>query len=161
MAENVELPEEVASDLPGGVLLLNEGLARLLILPYAGTLIVSYDLRAGVPAYSPIVLHRDSDYGLRMASVRRVHGVGVLHLTESTIAFFKEDGTLAWRHDGNFAGWAIEGTTSEEALLLRGDWTGNEERERRALHDGRMLGSSENGEGRAANDGRGGHACCP
>jgi hypothetical protein len=140
MAEEVELPEQVASDLPAAVLLLNESLGRLLILPYAGSLVLACDLRTGVPAYPPIVLHRVSDHGLRMASVRQVHDTGVLHLTESSIAFFNEEGTLAWRDDGNFAGWAIEGTTSDEVLLLKGDWAGNEDRERRALDDGRRLG---------------------
>jgi hypothetical protein len=132
-ADDVVLPEAVAEDLTAGVLLLNEETGGLLFLPYAGDLIISYDLTHGTLAYEPLVLPRASDRGLRMATVRLVAGFGAVYLTESTIAGFHEDCTLAWREDGDFAGWEIERITNDEVLLLRGDWAGNEERRRRAL----------------------------
>ena len=85
-ADDVELPETVAEDVTGGVLLLNDDLGRLLYLPYTGELVVAYRLEDGAPAYQPIRLPRDPDHGLRMATVRVLPNLGALHLTESTLA---------------------------------------------------------------------------
>lgn len=138
-ADDVDLPEAVAADITGGILLLNEDLGRLLILPYAGEFVVAYGLREGTPIYPPLAIRRYADHGLRMAEVRLLLGLGALLLTESTLACFQEDCTLAWRQDGDFAGWTIEGTTCDEVLLLAGDWTGMEQRQRLALADGTRL----------------------
>ena len=136
-SEDVELPEVVAADITAGVLLLNEEIGRLLFLPYAGELIVAYDLKEGEPAYPPVVIPRDDDRGMRMAIVRVLPGLDALYLTEGTLARFSGDCMLLWRVDEDFAGWTIEGVTHDEALLVSGDWSGREDRQFRALADGR------------------------
>ena len=136
---DVELPEAVAADLTGGVLLLNDQLARLLYLPYAGEQVIAYDLREGTPLYSPITIPRQADRGLRMAAVRVLPDDGAIHLTESTLACFRADCTLAWRHDDDFAGWAIEGVGLDAVHLVAGDWSGNEHRQSRSLANGNRL----------------------
>src|SRR5258708_33225260 len=73
-SEDVELPEVVAADITAGVLLLNEEIGRLLFLPYAGGLIVAYDLKEGGPAYPPVVIPRDDDRAIRLAIVRGLPG---------------------------------------------------------------------------------------
>lgn len=135
-SEDVELPEVVAIDVTAGVLLLDEEIGRLLFLPYAGTLIVAYDLKLGEPVYPPVVIPRDDDPGMRMSIVRVMPGVDALYLTEATLARFGSDCTLLWRVDEDFAGWTIEGVTHDEVLLVSGDWTGRENRQFRALADG-------------------------
>jgi len=139
MAEDLELPEAVAVDLTGGVLLLNEDIGRLLFLPYAGEVAVTYALDDGAQAFPTVKLPRDPDIGLRMAVVRLLPGLGAVHLTEGSLALFGEDGSLAWRHEEDFAGWTIEGTTLDEMQLLWGDWEGRESRQRRAVIDGTRL----------------------
>lgn len=138
-ADDVELPSAVAEDITGGVLLMNDSLGRLLYLPYAGHLIVAYDLRKGALAYPEITLPRNPDHGLRMATSRVVPGGGVIYLAESTLARFREDCTLAWRKDEDLLGWALEGLSLEKVDLVAGDWTGKQERQRRALVDGGRL----------------------
>jgi hypothetical protein len=135
-SENVELPEVVAADITAGVLLLNEEIGRLLFLPYAGDLIVAYDLKEGQPAYPPVAIPRDDDRGMRMSIVRVLPGVDALYLTEATLARFSGDCMILWRVDEDFAGWTIEGVTHDEVLLESGDWTGREDRQSRALADG-------------------------
>jgi hypothetical protein len=135
-SENIELPEVVAADITAGVLLLNEEIGRLLVLPYAGELIVAYDLKKGEPAYPPVAIPRDEDRGMRMSTVRVLPGIEALYLTEATLARFGDDCTLLWRVDEEFGGWSIEGVTHEEVLLVSGDWTGREDRQSRALGDG-------------------------
>jgi hypothetical protein len=68
-SESVELNETVAADITAGVLLLNEEIGRLLFLPYAGGLIVAYDLKEGEPVYPPVAIPRDEDRGMRMSIV--------------------------------------------------------------------------------------------
>jgi hypothetical protein len=135
-SENVELPETVAADITAGVLLLNEEIGRLLFLPYAGELIVAYDLKEGEPAYPPVAIPRDDDRGMRMSIVRLLPGVDAVYLTEATLARFSGDCMLLWRVDDDFAGWTIEGVTHDEVLLVSGDWTGREDRQSRTLADG-------------------------
>ena len=74
-----------------------------------------------------------------MSIVRVLPGVDALYLTEATLARFSGDCALLWRVDEDFAGWTIEGVTHGEVLLVCGDWTGREERQSRALADGRRL----------------------
>jgi hypothetical protein len=136
-SENVELPEAVAADMTAGVLLVNEKVGRLLYLPYAGDLIVAYDLKEGELVYPPVIIPRHDDRGLRMSIVRVLPGVDALYLTEATLARFSGDCRLLWRVDEDFAGWTIEGVTHDEVLLVSGDWTGREERQSRALADGK------------------------
>jgi hypothetical protein len=136
-SENVELPEAVAADITTGVLLLNEEMGRLLYLPFAGELIVAYGLKQGEPLYPPVVIPRDDDRGMRMSIVRVLFGIDALYLTEATLARFSDDCTLLWRVDEDFAGWTVEGVTHDEVLLVSGDWTGREERQSRALSDGK------------------------
>ncbi len=136
---DLELPEAVAADLTGGVLLLNDQLARLLYLPYAGEQVVAYDLKEGTPLYPPITIPRQADRGLRMAAVRVLPDDGAIHLTESTLTCFREDCTLSWRQDDDFAGWAIEGVGLDAVHLVAGDWSGNEDRQSRSLADGDRL----------------------
>lgn len=139
VSDDVEIPESVAGDLTGGVLLLNDDLGRLLFLPYAGGLVVSYDLENGSFVEAPLALRRSPDRGLRMASVRLAPELGVVYLTESTLALLRGDCTLAWRYDENFAGFTVEAITHEEVQLLASDWLGHEERQRRALTDGAKI----------------------
>lgn len=122
-----------------GVVLLNDELGRLLFLPYAGDLVVAYDLKLGEPIYPGMRIPRQPDHGLRMAAVRLLPGRGVVYLTEMTLACFGEDGNLAWREDEDFAGWIIEGSTLDELYMLAGDWAGNEQRQTRSLADGHRL----------------------
>lgn len=136
---DVELPEAVAVDLTGGVLLLNDQLGRLLYLPYAGELVVAYDLKGGVTLYPPITIPRHAEHGLRMAAVRALPDGGAIHLTESTLACFREDCTPAWRRDDDFSGWAIEGVGLDAVHLVAGDWSGNERRQSRSLASGDPL----------------------
>jgi hypothetical protein len=136
-SEDVQLPEIVAADITAGVLLLNEEIGRLLFLPYAGELIVAYDLKEGEPVYPPVAIPRNEDRGMRMSIVRVLPGVQALYLTEATLARFSGDCMPMWRADEDFAGWTIEGVTNDEVLLVFGDWTGAEDRQYRALSDGR------------------------
>ena len=138
-AEDIALPELVATDLPAGVLLLNDELGRLLILPYAGECLIAYDLREGQPIFDPMQFPRSDDRGLRMAAVRVLPNLGAIYLTEGSLACFREDCVPAWRVDGDFAGWSFEGVTPKEVLLVAGDWSGNERRQSRSLEDGRLL----------------------
>jgi hypothetical protein len=138
-SENVEVPEIVAADITAGVLLLNEENGRLLFLPYAGELIVAYDLKEGEPVYPPVSIPRAKDRGMRMSTVRLLPGVEVLYMTEATLARFGSNCVPMWRVDEDFAGWTFEGVTNEKVLLLSSDWTGGEERQSRALTDGRRL----------------------
>jgi hypothetical protein len=138
-AGDVELPETVAADLTGGVLLLNDHLGRLLYLPYAGELVVAYDLREGAMLSSPIAIPRHADHGLRMAAVRVLPDDGAVHLTESTLACFRADCTLAWRQDDDFEGWAIEGIGLDAVHLVADNWSGSENRQRRSLASGDRL----------------------
>lgn len=115
---DVDLSSEVVSDITAGVLLLNEETGRLLFLPYAGELITAYDLNKGEVLFSPLRLERDPDHGMRLAAVRILKDLGAVYLTESTLARFLEDCTLAWRRDEEFDGWVIEGVTSNEVLLV-------------------------------------------
>lgn len=72
-----------------------------------------------------------------MAVVRLVPGVGVVHLTELTLALFQDDCALAWlRQVDEFMGWTIEGVGLDEIYLIPSDWSGNEQRESRSLVDG-------------------------
>jgi hypothetical protein len=135
-SESVELNETVAADITAGVLLLNEEMGRLLFLPYAGWLIVAYDLKEGEPVYPPVAIPRDEDRGMRMSIVRVLPGVDALYLTEATLARFSGDCMPMWRVDEDFAGWSIEGVTHDEVLLVTGDWTGREDRQSRSLADG-------------------------
>lgn len=136
MAENTELPESVAADLVAAVLLLNDQDGKLLILPYAGELAVAYDLKTCELAYPATSLPRNADPGLRIATVRTVFHLGVVHLTEATLVLFREDGAVAWRKEGDFSGWAIEGATSDDLLLVLADWAGNEDRQTRSMATG-------------------------
>ena len=135
-SEDVELPEAVATDITDGVLVLNDEMGRLLFLPYAGELVVVYDLKEGEAAYPPLIIPRNDDHGMRMPVVRLLSGVGAIYLTEATLARFRDDCTLMWRIDEDFAGWAIEGITHDEVLLVASDWTGREERQSRTLANG-------------------------
>lgn len=137
--EDIQVPEAVAADITGGVLLLNDEMGRLLCLPYAGELLIAYDLKEGDPVLTPMIIPRSNHFGLRMAAVRLLPGLGAIHLTESTLACFREDCTLAWRLDEDLAGWTIEGTTLDEVHLLSADWAGNEQRQCRSLVDGTQL----------------------
>ena len=136
-SEDVELPEVVAADITAGVLLLNDEMGRLLFLPYASEVIVAYDLKVGEILYPLVVIPRDGDRGMRMSIVRVLPGVDAVYLTEATLARFSADCRLLWRVDDDFAGWTIEGVTHEDVLLVSGDWTGREQRQSRALADGR------------------------
>lgn len=135
-SEGVELPSDVATDITGGVLLVNDEAGRLLYLPYAGESIVAYDLRTGEPVASPIPLTRDPDRGMRSAVVKLVPGRGALHLTEATLMFLAEDCTLAWRRDGDFGGWGVEAVTLDQICLRAAHPTGSERRQVRSLADG-------------------------
>lgn len=137
-AADVDLPESVSADLTAGVLLLNDEAGRLLFLPYAGDEVVAYDLKAGELLYPAVSFPRHQDHGLRMAVVRLLPDVGVVHLTEATLALYRVDCTLAWRQDDDFAGWSIEGVGLDEVHLISGDWSGNEQRQGRSLADGTM-----------------------
>jgi hypothetical protein len=139
-SDDIELPEHVAEDLTGGVLLLNDAAGSLLSLPYAGDLVAAYDLTNGEPMYPPIVLHRNPDRGLRMATVRVIPGRGVVYLTEASLALFGDDCRPVWRKDEDFQGWTIEAQTGDELRLLAGDWAGREQRQARSLLDGARLG---------------------
>lgn len=138
-SDNVELPEAVAADITGGVLLLNDEKARLLFLPYAGELVVAYDLKEGDTLYPGIAIPRNPERGLRMATVRVLPGLGAIHLTEATLSCFREDCTLVWRQDDDFAGWTVEATTLNQMHLVAGDWSGREQRQTRSLVDGTRL----------------------
>lgn len=138
-SEDKELPTAVAVDVTSGVLLLSAELGRLLFLPYAGELAAVYDLRTGEPVYPAIELLRDDDHGMRMASVRVVTGLGAVHLTEVTLSCFREDCTLAWRHDGDFGGWSVEVVGVDTLGLVCGDWSGRERRQVWALASGQRL----------------------
>jgi hypothetical protein len=136
-SEDVELPEVVAADITAGVLLLTDEIGRLLFLPYAGELIVAYDLKEGEPVCPPIAIPREDDPGMRMSIVRVLPGVDALYFTEATLARFSGDCMVLWRVDEDFAGWTIEGVMHDEVLLVSGDWTGREDRQSRSLADGR------------------------
>jgi hypothetical protein len=135
-AADVGLPASVAADLTGGVLLLNDDEGRLLFLPYAGHEVVAYDLKEGELLYPVVSLPRHQEQGLRMAVVRLIPNLGVMHLTEATLTLYWDDCTVAWRQDDDFGGWSIEGIGLDEAHLVTGDWSGNEQRQRRSLADG-------------------------
>jgi hypothetical protein len=74
-----------------------------------------------------------------MAVVRVLPDDGAIHLSESSLVCFREDCTLAWRQNDDFAGWAIEGVGLDSVHLVAGDWSGNEQRQRRSLASGRRL----------------------
>lgn len=135
-SDDISLPEAVAADITGGSVLMNDAFGRLLFLPYAGELVVSYDLQQGELASPLMTLPRNREYGLRMSTLRLLPDIGVIYLTESTLACFREDCTVAWRQDENFLGWTIEGVNLAEVHLLDGNWTGREQRQTRALADG-------------------------
>jgi len=137
--EDIELPEAVSAEIPGGVLLLSDEPGRLLFLPYAGELVVAYDLKQGEPVYPLVSIPRNPDRGLRMAVVRVFPDLGAIFLTEATLACFREDCTIAWRHDEDFAGWTIEGITLQGLHLIAGDWAGREQCQTRSLVDGNRL----------------------
>jgi hypothetical protein len=137
--EDIQVPPPVAADVTGGVLLLNEEAARLLFLPYAGELVVLYDLAQAQEASPPIFIPRDPDHGMRMAAVRIVAGRGAVYLTEMTLMLLTEQCDLAWRRDEDFAGWSIEEITPNEVHLSSGDWLGREQRQVRSLVDGTRL----------------------
>jgi hypothetical protein len=84
-------------------------------------------------------LRRVHERGLRVATPRVVPSVGVLHLTEATLALFREDCTPAWLCEGDFAGWTVEAITPNEVRLLTGDWAGHQKRQTRSLVDGASL----------------------
>lgn len=143
LASDMELPEAVAQDVTAGVLLLNDELGRLLYLPYAGEVVWGFDLKSGEPLFSPMELVRNPDRGLRMASFLVIPGLGAAHLTESSLALFRDDGLLAWRRDDDFQGWVLDGRTSHELHLKAGDWVGNVSRQSRSLDDGARLSSED------------------
>ena len=140
MSENVEVPAAVAWDLTAGALLLNDDLGKLLFLPHSGKVVIAYDLTTGKTAYPAMNIPRADDRGLRTATIRIVPQFGVVYLTEATLAAFREDLDVAWRHDDDFAGWTIEGVTHDEVLLVISDWTGNEQRQSRSLATGDHAG---------------------
>jgi hypothetical protein len=139
MGDDVTLPDAVASDLTGGVLLLNDEIGRVLYLPYAGEVVWAYDLASVEPLPAPIDLRRNPDRGLRMATLLVIPALGAAHLTESTLSLYREDCSLAWRHDEDFQGWIIDGQTAHELHLRAGDWTGRVFRQSRRLTDGSLL----------------------
>jgi hypothetical protein len=138
-SEDLELPESVAADMTSGVLLLNDELGRLLFLPYAGECVATFDLREGEPLHPLTEIPRDPDRGMRMAVVRLVPALGALHLTETTLMFFHEDCTLAWRQDDDFGGWAVEAIRLDEVDLVLEDWSGNERHQTWQLSTGKRL----------------------
>jgi hypothetical protein len=136
---DLELPASVAEELTGGGLLLNQEQGRLLLLPYASQSVVSYDLKEGRELHEPVVLRRNPDRGLRMATALVVPSHGVALLTESTLSLFREDCSVTWVREDDFQGWIIKGSTPHELLLVASDWTGQESRQSRSLDDGRRL----------------------
>ncbi|GAB4009376.1 hypothetical protein [Nocardioides ultimimeridianus] len=138
-AGDVELPHAVARDLTAGVLVLNDELGRLVYLPYAGAIITAYDLREGECLTPPFEIPRDPDRGMRTASARLARGLGILHLTEATMALVNEDCTLGWIQIGDFRGWGIEGVRADEVDLLFEDWSGSMRRESWNLSTGQRF----------------------
>lgn len=140
-ADDIELPAAIAANITTpNVRLLNDELGRLLFLPYDGELVAAYDLSEGQPVGPPVVLSsRDPDHGMRTADFRLIEDLGVVYLTESLLALFREDCTLAWRVENDFAGWSFEGVTPREINLVRGDWSGREEHQMRSVADGTRL----------------------
>lgn len=51
-----QVPDAVAADVTGGVLLLNDEMGRLLCLPYASELVIAYDLQEGDPVFAPMTI---------------------------------------------------------------------------------------------------------
>ena len=139
-SDDIEVPASVAKELTSGVLLFNDEDGLLLLLPYASESVVCYDLKHGRQVGAPVILRRNPDRGLRTATVMVIPGLGVAHLTESTLSLFREDCSLAWTCEDDFQGWTIKGHTSHELLLIAGDWTGREFQQSRALDDGRQVG---------------------
>lgn len=137
MSEDFDIPSEVAGEILAGVLVLSDELGRVLILPYAGDFVACIDLGEGGLLYPMLRLLRSAEHGLRMASVRLLSGVGVLHLTEGSLCLFDEELELVWRCDKSFMGWSIEGVLDGKVLLLASDWAGRESRQAFSLRDGR------------------------
>jgi len=142
-SDDVEVPESVSQDLLGGVILLNDEKGLLLLLPYESEAVVSYNLRDGKQLHSPVILRRDEDRGLRMATAVVIPGRGAAHLTEFTLSLFQEDCSLAWTREDDFQGWIIKGSTAHELLLLSADWAGHEFHQSRSLQDGRRLSQDQ------------------
>lgn len=142
LSEDVELSEAIAANITTpNVRLLNDELGRLLFLPYEGDAVAAYDLSAGDMIYPPILLSRNRDDDMRMADVRLLMGAGVVYLTESALALFREDCTLAWLVEDDFVGWDFEAITPEKIHLLFVEWSGRELRQTISLADGRQLHS--------------------
>jgi hypothetical protein len=137
--EDVALPAEMAQDLPGATVLLNEASGRVLLLPYAAALIAGYDLAACTELFPPMQIPRHSEFGLRMAAVRLIE-IGVLYISEGTLALFDDNLLQVWRWDEDFLGWTIETVDERSVRLLSGDWSGSEQRQVRSLEDGQRIG---------------------
>jgi hypothetical protein len=135
VGEDIELPAEVAADLPGPVL-LDEACGRLLFLPYSGEMVSALDLPTGEEIFEPVVIPRDGDVGMRRCDFRVVPTGGVLYLTEMSLLMFDESFVPLWRVDEDFGAWCFEEVTDRELLLVSGDWTGHEESQVRALASG-------------------------
>lgn len=137
--EDIELPALVAEDLPGGVTVLNEAKGRLLFLPYAGEIVVGFNLADGTELFPPMTIPRDQDAGMRIADVRLVDIGGILHLSEASLSYFGEDLLLSWRCDEDFMGWTFEGVSHREIRLAAGDWKGREKCQIRSLDSGQRV----------------------
>lgn len=138
-AEDVEVPEEVANELPAAIVILNPENGHLISLPYAGETVLSLDLGTSTPVNSLMTIPRDQDHGMRIADFRLVSELGVVYLTERSLALFNEDLRQVWRHDGDFMGWSFEGVTPDEIYLLTGDWSGYEEHQTRSMINGNVI----------------------
>jgi hypothetical protein len=134
-AEDVELASDTAEDMTSAVILVDDHAGRLLILPYAASVISIADLTTG-DVEEPITMNRDPDFGIRTSMVRWTPDGGIIYLTESDLLYFDAQGLPVWRRSGDFLGWSIEAVTGETVTLELGDWEGNSESVTYALKDG-------------------------
>jgi len=137
--EDIEVPGEVAEDRPGGIVLLNEAMGRLLFLPYEGGIIAGFDLASGEELFRPVTLPRDENRGLRIPDYRILDGGGLIYLTECSLMRFGEDLLLIWRVGEDFGRWEIDGVSYREIVLVSVDERGRWEHQTWSLDDGRMI----------------------
>jgi hypothetical protein len=52
--EDIDVPAAVAEDRPGGIVLLNDAMGRILFLPYRGEVMAGFDLADGEKLFPPV-----------------------------------------------------------------------------------------------------------
>lgn len=138
-AENFPLPSEIAQDVTGGTVVLNEQLGRLLFLPYLGGRAITFDLVNGGAPFLPIEFQRDEDPGLRTASARVLPSGEVLYLSEASAGLWAEDCTPLWNRRGDYTGWVVTSVGDRRLVLSYVDLLGRAQLQVLSMVDGTLL----------------------